>query len=49
MPHRCLIDASYLKRYEASMKHVRDNSKTSICLDLAVPLIAIHLAFGRGR
>jgi hypothetical protein len=38
MPHRCLIDASYLKRYEASMKHVGDNGGTSISLDLAVPI-----------
>jgi hypothetical protein len=47
MPHRCLIDASYLKRYEASLKHVRDNSETSISVDLPVLLIIIDLAFSR--
>jgi hypothetical protein len=49
MPHRCLIDASYLKRDEASLKHVRDNSETTISLDLPVLLPGVRLVFSRLR
>jgi hypothetical protein len=49
MSRICPVYASYLIRYGTSMEHVRENSETSVSLDVLILLIAISLAFGRRR
>jgi hypothetical protein len=46
MSHICPIYASYLLRYGTSTRQLRNNSETSISLDLTALLLAILLAFG---